>query len=200
MDFGEICFRFYEQQSNGVTICYHIVRLAMPIRFVPQLPLAARNTYCITVMEASAILTPTELASAMDLGLLTHAGGFSQLTDVVCLAAVYQMQAFPACHQSSLATEATARHIDFHGPTSQATFPPGTSLNGMLMPPNQILRMALLLESALPEDSASRTSTEDGRGTDSNGATEDCHSELPTTPVSPSSFTCAPNSPSWPQI
>ena len=102
-----------------------------------------------------------------------------------------------------LIAEAVLRRLELpmHGPF--ATFPPGTFMNGMLMPPNHILRMALLMSAAGDRMATEGTSSTDEEEQINNGHeyTDELSEGSATPPVqSPTSFAVSQGSPSWPHI
>ena len=200
MEFGEVSIRFYERQAEPGAECYHIVRLAIPRLYVLELTMTARDAYCFTVFEPETSPTAAQLAQAAQDGQSTTGNVFPLLPTVVCLAAVYQFHAFPAKHMAKLAAEAVLRRFPLPGIVTNATFPPGTIMNGMLMPPSQIIRMAFLMEAAHRSTSPSPTeaATDQDDCSDSHRSEQSQHRE--DQGLSPTSFSPGPISPSWPQF
>ena len=133
---------------------------------------------------------------------MLHNNFLVPLSDAILMAVIYQHAAFPAGYLPLIHGIAAHRRLDAGTPSNFETFLPGTVMNGMLMPPNQVIRMGLLLVAAnawealsVSATSSSCTEIADRLSDEEGGA-----NQTPPNPGSPTSFT--PDSPSlsWSQI
>ena len=113
----------------------------------------------------------------------------TELPTTLLIAAVYQANACPARFIPLLVAEAVLR---LAGQGQFATFPPGTFMNGMLMPPNHILRMALLMNATSDRTATDGTSStsEDEHISNAQEYTGELSDELFTPPVQSPYLSC----------
>ena len=189
MDFGEVRFEFLECNEANIMTCYHLVRLAFPLVLLRMASAEEAPCLHISILRGS----PQGLQNNF----------LQPLPDAVLIAVIYQHASFPAGYLPLIHGMAAARRLDVGSVSDFETFPPGTLMNGMLMPPNHVIRMGLLLAAA------DATAIEDGSSPSVSVAGTELadrdseHSEgglAPPVGGSPTSFT--PDSPSlsWPQI
>ena len=205
MDFVEVGFSFWEQSGDREPHCYHIVRLAMPLNLVTDLPRATNEAVIFNLAEdGPAQARINQQPGHGRVSVTTMREVLTDLPTTLLIAAVYQTNAFPARFIPLLVAEAVLRRLQLAGHAQFATFPPGTFMNGMLMPPNHILRMALLMNAASDRTATDGTSSTDEDEHVSNAAheyTDEVSDESVAPPVqSPTSFAVSRGSPSWPQI
>ena len=144
MDFGEIRFEFLESNEADIMTCYHLVRLAFPLVLLRMASPVEAPCLHISILRGSSQ------------GLQSN---FLQpLPDAVLIAVIYQHASFPAGYLPLIHGMAAIRRLDVGAISDFETFPPGTIMNGMLMPPNHVIRMGLLLaaaDAAAAEDGSS---------------------------------------------
>ena len=188
MDFGEVRFEFLEHNEAGIQTCYHLVRLALPsslLRGAHQ-----PDSQCLHVSVQRGSLQ------------VLHNNFLQPLLDAILLAVIYQHAVFPTGYLPLIHGIAAARRLEIGGSNDFETFPPGTMMNGMLMPPNQVIRMGLLLAAADAGEARSSSSTSSSGTEIADRVSEHAGGAHQASPHlgSPTSFT--PDSPSlsWPQI
>ena len=188
MDFGEVRFEFLERNDAEVLTCYHLVRLAVPLVLLRRASLVDAPCLHISIPRGS----PQGL----------HGSFLDPLPDAILIAVIYQHAAFPAGYLPLIHGMAAIRRLDVGGSLDFETFPPGAIMNGMLMPPNQVIRMGLLLAAADAVDDRSFSSASVAGTEIADRDSEHSAGAYLASPVggSPTSFT--PDSPSlsWPQI
>ena len=188
MDFGEIRFEFLERNDADAMTCYHLVRLAIPLALLRMTSSADASYLHISIPRGS----PQALQSNF----------LQPLPDAILIAVIYQQAAFPAGYIPLIHGMAAIRRLDVGGTSDLETFPPGTIMNGMLMPPNQVIRMGILLDAADAVDDRSSPSASVAGTEIADRDSEHSDGACLASPVggSPTSFT--PDSPSlsWPQI
>jgi hypothetical protein len=128
-------------------VVYHIVRLAIPRSLVSRGTEALTEAYSIIVTEDLVPIRNSHTRLDLDPDD-SPSRVFASLPDSFFIAAYYQLRAFPSRHIAKLSAEAILRRLDAQASGQGQTFPPGTVMNGMLMPPNQVIRMGLLLLAA----------------------------------------------------
>ena len=188
MDFGEIRFEFLERNDADIMTCYHLVRLAIPVVLLRMTSAAEAPCLHISILRGS----PQGLQSNF----------LQPLPDAVLIAVIYQHAAFPAGYLPLIHGMAAIRRLDVGAISDFETFPPGTLMNGMLMPPNHVIRMGLLLVAADAAEDRSSPSASVAGTEIADRDSEHSEGACLASPVGGSPTSFPPDSPSlsWPQI